>query len=79
MDLWTMVVLIVFVCVGGGLISEYMKTQRVKAKTGANPEGQGELEAELAQLRARVETLEKIVTDERFDLGREIDRLERTG
>ena len=33
------------------------------------------MEAELAQLRDRVETLERIVTDERHQLDREFDRL----
>ena len=37
------------------------------------------MEAELAELRDRVETLERIVTDERHHLDREFDRLDRAG
>ena len=37
-----------------------------------------DLQAEVEALRERVAVLEKIVTEERFDLGREIDKLERT-
>ena len=36
----------------------------------------GSVEAELAALRDRVETLERIVTDERYHLEREFDRLD---
>ena len=35
------------------------------------------LERELAQLRDRVETLERIVTDRRYDLDREFENLGR--
>jgi len=34
-----------------------------------------ELEQDLADARKRIEVLEKIVTDQRYDLGREIDGL----
>ena len=79
MDLWTMIVLIVLIGVGGGIVSDYMKTQRVKAKAGELSDGDtADLHAELDALRERVAVLEKIVTEERFDLGREIDKLERT-
>ena len=35
------------------------------------------LERELAELRDRVETLERIVTDRRYDLNREFENLDR--
>ena len=38
----------------------------------------GSVEAELAELRERVETLERIVTDERHHLDREFDRLDKS-
>ncbi len=34
-----------------------------------------DLEQDLADARSRIEVLEKIVTDQRYDLGREIDEL----
>jgi cell division protein FtsB len=78
MDLWTMIVLIVLIGTGAGVISDYLKTQRVKAGKLADADG-GQLQAEVEALRKRVAVLEKIVTDQRYELSRELDALERTG
>ena len=44
--------------------------------TRGESERVGSVDAALAALRARVETLERIVTDERHQLDREFDRLD---
>ena len=71
MDVFTMVVLIVLVCVGADLANKYIKAQKHKT-TELSPD----VEAELDELRARVEVLEKIVTDEKYQLSRDINALE---
>ena len=38
-----------------------------------------DMEADLADTRKRIEVLEKIVTDQRYDLSREINNLSDTG
>ncbi len=78
MDLWTMIVLVTAIGCGAGLLGDYFKTQRVKASKLANTDD-GHLQAELEALRKRVAVLEKIVTDERYELSRELSALERTG
>ncbi len=72
MDVFTMVVIIVTVSVGAGVINNYLKTQRKQAES-RDAEG---LEAEVAELRARVEVLEKIVTDDKYTLNKELNALQ---
>ena len=71
MDPFTMVVCIVFVCVAAGVFNNYIKT---KAKQ-PNSNQDESLLVEIDELRERVEILEKIVTDEKFQLEREIQSL----
>lgn len=60
---------IVIAALAAGLIREHL---RIKAlNTSASPESQARIEA----LEARVRTLEKIVTDEGYDLRREFNKL----
>ena len=73
MDVFTFVIVIVIIGCGTGVLSEYFKTRRKAAEFGVDEEVIGELE----KLRARVEVLEAIVTDQKYNLEREIDRLER--
>jgi uncharacterized membrane protein len=74
MTVFTMVTWIVVVGCLTGVISDYLKTRRVEAKQ-RNAGGSEQLEA----LTERVRVLERIVTDERYDLRREIKELERHG
>lgn len=74
MSVFAMVTWIVVVGCLTGVISDYLKTRRVEAKQ----QSAGGSE-ELAALKERVRVLEKIVTDERYDLRREIRDLERHG
>jgi phage shock protein C len=73
MEVFTMVVLIVAISCGAGVINNYLKNQRMMLKGAPSEELLGELDA----LKQRVAALEEIVTDERYDLRRELDRLER--
>ena len=74
MSVFTMVTCIVVVGCLTGVISDYLKTRRLEARQ-SNAGNSEELEA----LKERVRVLERIVTDERFDLRREIKELERLG
>jgi len=71
-DVFIMVVLIVAIAVGGGVARDYLRTQR---QVNENAGDADDLEAELAVLRARVEVLEEIVTDERYELRKELKQL----
>ena len=73
MDVFTMVVIIVTVSCLAGVINNYFKS---KART-AEQELPGEMAAELDELRERIEVLEKIVTDDKYHLHKELDKLER--
>lgn len=75
MSMWTAIVLIVLIGVAGGVASDFARSRK---KNREDRELKGFEQAELDALRARIEVLEKIVTDEGFDLRRELDRLERT-
>lgn len=74
MTVFTMVTWIVVVGCLTGVISDYLKTRRLEARQ--NTAGGSE---ELEALKERVRVLERIVTDERYDLRREIKELERHG
>ena len=73
MDVFIMIVLIVLIGCGAGVLTEHFKTKRKELEQS----GGDEVFEELEILRERVEVLEKIVTDERFHLEREISQLER--
>ena len=74
MDIFTFVIVIVIIGCGTGVLSEYFKHKR---KTAAIEPDESVYE-ELDRLRERVEVLEAIVTDEKYSLKKEIDRLERS-
>jgi len=71
-NVFMMVVLIVLISCGAGVINNYLKTQRLAAKAGSGED----LLAELDRLRERVEVLERIVTDDKYHLNKELNRLE---
>lgn len=73
MEVFTMVAIIVVVSCGAGVLNNYLK---MKSKT-APEEEEGETLQELDALRSRVEVLETIVTDEKYQLRSEIDALEK--
>lgn len=73
----------VFLIVAMSLSIPLLKIWTSHARRGKAHDGAGEtrvasVEGELAELRERVETLERIVTDDRHRLEREFDRLDGT-
>jgi hypothetical protein len=72
-SVFTMVVLIVLIACGTSLGEKYLKTRRLEKETAVDDDVYNELD----HLRERVEVLEKIVTDKKYDLASEINQLER--
>lgn len=69
------VFIIVVVTIGcaTGVISEYLKTRRKELESNA---GTSDYEAQIEVLEERVRVLERIVTEKKHDLRREINELE---
>ncbi len=72
MDPFTMVFLIVLVVFGSRIAAGYLRDRAQVA-----PEVNEELLGELDDLKRRVAVLEEIVTDGKFQLTQELNRLER--
>lgn len=72
-SVFVMVVLIVLISTSAGVVNNYLKTKRLAAKAAPGDD----MLAELDQLRERVEVLEKIVTEDKYHLNKELDRLEK--
>ncbi len=72
-SVFIMVVLIVLIACSTSVIEKYLKTRRLERETDLDDDVYHELD----NLRGRVEVLEKIVTDQKYDLAGEINRLER--
>jgi hypothetical protein len=77
--MWTAIVLIVIAAVCGEAYRLHIKSR----KAGVNPDDlkalNDKLDALDQDLRHRVETLERIVTDRKEDLKRQFDHLDKTG
>lgn len=71
-DVFIMVIAIVALSVGAGMYRDYLKTQR---QVGRNSEADDELRGEVEALKKRVAVLEEIVTDSKYHLKQELDRL----
>ena len=72
----TMIVMIVFICVGLGMVGEWVKRHLAfKEKALKHTAGTDEMKNEIASLKSRIETLEKIVTDEGYQLDKKIRNL----
>lgn len=74
MDVFTFVIIVVIIGCGTGVLSDYFKTKRQTAAF----EGDETVYQELEDLRERVVVLERIVTDEKYHLKKELDNLERS-
>jgi len=79
MSMWTAIVLIVMSAMAAGAWRQYVRTH----SSGADKdvlEGLNQRIDDLEnELRDRVETLERIVTDSNEDLKRQFDHLDKTG
>lgn len=77
MNSWAiMVVLIIAISVFGKVLSEHLRAKR-KAEARLNGEDSTRMRAEIAQLKDRIATLERLATDKRLRLADEIDALGR--
>lgn len=72
MNVYEMVVVIVALSLAAGVLNNYIRSRAKQAKT-QNPSVHAD---ELEQLRERVAVLEKIITDDRYHLQRELNALE---
>jgi membrane protein insertase Oxa1/YidC/SpoIIIJ len=68
------VVIIVVVAIVGGVIYDAMK-MRYKYRHLASGKGYDELQQEMQAVKERLATLESIVTDKKYQLKEEINRL----
>lgn len=72
MNTLAFVVMIVAISCCTGIVIEYLKTKRQTESAG------GDIKESLAQIEAleeRMRVLERIITENKFDLKREIDKL----
>ena len=69
-------VLIVAMSLALPVVLQHMKASRRRSSRRGDSQRAEQHERELAELRERVETLESIVTDGRYQLEREFERLE---
>ena len=79
MTMWTAIALIVIAGVCGGAYRNYVKSQQAGINKDALKALNDKMDALDAELRDRVETLERIVTDSKEDLKRQFDHLDKTG
>jgi hypothetical protein len=79
MGMWTAIVVIVMAAMAGEAWRNHLKAR----SSGANKEALDSLNQRMDELendlRERVETLERIVTDDKDDLKRQFDHLDKTG
>ncbi|MGA4606091.1 hypothetical protein CBQ28_11950 [Pseudoalteromonas sp. GCY] len=72
----TMVFLIVLISVGGGILSEmYKRRLEYKKLDSQSQKERDQLHAELNALKSRVAILEQIVTDEGYQVKKDINNL----
>lgn len=65
------IVLVVLICCTAGVIIEYLRTRGSKEDSTDN----AELIEQLERLEERLRVLERIVTEKKYDLRKEIDSL----
>lgn len=79
MNMWTAIVLIVMAAMAGEAWRHHVKAR----SSGSNKQDVERLEQRIAELEAelrdRIETLERIVTDDKSELKRQFDHLDKTG
>jgi ABC-type uncharacterized transport system YnjBCD ATPase subunit len=79
MSMWTAIVLIVIAAIAGEAWRHHLRARHAAPDRSALDELTRRLDRVETELRERVETLERIVTDSREDLKRQFDRLDKTG
>lgn len=68
------VLIIVLAAIGAGLVKHYMRLQEARLQTQGTRQD-SEYRSRIDTLERRVETLERIVTDQGYDLKREFEKL----
>ncbi|TMP33659.1 hypothetical protein [Pseudoalteromonas rubra] len=72
----TMVFLIVLIAVGFGTVREiYAKRLEMKKLDGMNQSEKQAMQEEIKHLKSRVATLEQIITDDGYQVAKEINKL----
>lgn len=79
MSMWTAIVVIAIAAIVAEAYRHHNKDKLSKSDQQALDAMNQRLDNVESELRKRVETLERIVTDRREDLKREFDRLDKTG
>ena len=79
MSMWTAIVLIVIAAIAGEAWRHHLKARQSDPDRAALDDLTRRLDSLETDLRERVETLERIVTDSREDLKRQFDHLDKTG
>lgn len=79
MSMWTAIVLIVIAAMAGEAWRHHLKARSAAPNREALDELNRRMESLENDLRSRVETLERIVTDDKADLKRQFDKLDKTG
>jgi NADH:ubiquinone oxidoreductase subunit D len=77
--MWSAIVLIVIAAMAGEAWRHHVKARSSGINRDALDEMNRKMEALNSELRERIETLERIVTDDKADLKRQFDRLDKTG
>ena len=78
MSMWTAIVLIVFAAMAAEAWRHHVKARNAGGGREALDELHQRIDALETDLRSRVETLERIVTDSKEDLKRQFDHLDKT-
>ena len=71
MSSYVFVLMIIAIACATGVLTEYIKSRSARDKATASDETLAHMEA----LEERIRVLERIVTERRYDLRQEIDRL----
>jgi len=79
MTMWTAIVLIVVAAIAGEAWRHHIKARHAAPERDALDRLIRRVDQLDSDLRARVETLERIVTDRKEDLKRQFDHLDKTG
>ena len=79
MNMWTAIVLIVLVAMAGEAWRHHIKARGSNTNKDALDDLNRRMDELENDLRDRVETLERIVTDNKDDLKRQFDHLDKVG
>lgn len=79
MNMWAGIVAIVAMAFLAEIARTYIKTRGSSASKGEMEALHQRMDELNTELRGRIETLERIVTDDKADLKRQFDRLDKTG